>query len=52
MKDSEIQKILLLEYYKRRRDSWIHLVSKNFDNKISDDDISRISEQLYEKRFT
>ena len=49
MKDSEIQKILLLEYYKRRRDSWIHLVSKNFDNKISDDDISRISEQLYEK---
>lgn len=49
MKDSEIQEILLLEYYKRRRESWIQLVSKNIDKKISDDDILRISEQLYAK---
>ena len=49
MKDSKIQEILLLEYYKRRHDGWTHLVSKDVGNKIPDDDILRISEQLYDK---
>ncbi len=51
MKDFEIQKILLEEYYKRRRDNWIQLLSKDVNNKITDEDILRVSEQLFRKGY-
>lgn len=51
MKDSEMQKILLSEYYKRRRDGWTNLANENIDHKIPHEDIMRISEQLCEKGY-